>query len=74
MNLVSDEAFRWILTVLTGGLAGTWLVLDSVSLFRSRTPRRRTDPLVRDKRFGYVMGIAIGIIGLWGCLRYHSLV
>ena len=72
-DLVSPDVFKWILTVLTGGLAGTWLVYDSISLIRSLSPSRRVDPLAHDKRFGYVMGIAIGIIGLWGCLRFHGL-
>ena len=31
-ELMSPNAFGWLLTILTGGLAGTWLVLDFVRL------------------------------------------
>jgi len=71
MNFMSDEAFRWSVTILTGGLAGTWLVYDTINLVRSRRADRR-DPLVRDKRFGYVMGMLIGLVGIIGCLRFHG--
>jgi hypothetical protein len=74
MNLVSDEAFRWILTILTGGFAGTWLVYDAISLVRSRREDRKRDPLIHDKRFGYVIGMLVGFIGVWGCLRFHGVV
>ena len=69
-ELVSYEAFRWILTGLTGGLATTWLVYDTYNLVRSRTADR-SDPTVRDKRFGYVIGIVVGVIGVIGSLKYH---
>jgi hypothetical protein len=29
---------------------------------------------VRDKIFGYFCGIAIGVIGVLGCLRFHDVV
>jgi hypothetical protein len=70
-ELVSPLAFKWFLTILTGGLASVWLVYDSINLIRSRNADR-TDPVVRDKHFGYVMGIAIGIIGVVGTLRFHD--
>jgi len=71
MTVMSDEAFRWFVTILTGGLAGTWLVYDTLNLVRSRRADGR-DPLVRDKRFGYVMGMLIGLVGIIGCLRFHG--
>jgi hypothetical protein len=70
-ELVSDNVFRWALTFLTGGFAGAWLVVDAVSLIRSRHADR-SDPVVRDKHFGYVIGIAIGAIGVIGCLRFWN--
>jgi len=70
-ELVSDQAFRWILTGLVGGLATSWLVYDSINLIRIRNADRG-DPVVRDKRFGYLIGIAIGAIGVIGCLKYHN--
>lgn len=72
-ELVSHETFRWILTGLTGGLSSTWLIYDSYNLIRTRRADRR-DPTVRDKRFGYVIGIVVGAIGIIGCLRYHHVV
>lgn len=71
--IVDATTFKWILTVLTGGLAGTWLVYDSINLLRARNADRR-DPLVRDKQFGYAIGIMIGVIGVVGCLRFHGVV
>ena len=71
MNVMSDDAFRWFVTILTGGLAGTWLVYDTINLLRSRRADG-SDPLVRDKRFGYVMGMLIGVVGIIGCLRFHG--
>jgi hypothetical protein len=73
MTLLSDTAFRILLTVLTGGVAGLWLLHDAVCLVRLvrlREPRR--DPLVGDKRFGYAMGVVIGMIGVIGTLRFNG--
>lgn len=70
-ELVSETVFRWILTALVGGLATTWLVYDSINLIRTRNADR-SDPIVGDKRFGYMIGIAIGIIGVIGSLTYHG--
>ncbi len=70
-ELMSPIAFKWVLTILTGGLAGVWFVYDSISLVRSRN-LDRGDAVVRDKHFGYVIGILIGLIGVLGCLRFHD--
>lgn len=72
-ELVSYQAFRWILTGLTGGLAGTWLVYDAINLIRIRNADR-TDPTVRDKRFGYVIGIVVALVGVVGCLKFHHVI
>jgi hypothetical protein len=71
VNIVSDHAFGWAVTALTGGLAGTWFIYDSINLIRTHRADR-ADPIVRDKRFGYVVGIAIGAIGVVGVLRFHG--
>jgi len=75
-EIMSLTAFRWFLTILTGGLAGTWLVYDTISLIRlrARGDHRKNDPVVHDKVFGYLMGMIIGAIGVWGCLRFHGVV
>ena len=69
-ELMSAVAFKWFLTICTGGLAGTWLVYDTISLVRLKPGSANA----ADKRFGYFVGIAIGVIGLWGCLRFHGVV
>jgi len=70
-ELVSPETFRWILTALVGGVAGAWAIYDTFNLFRLRDADKR-DPLVRDKLFGYLVGITIGVLGVIGCLRFHD--
>jgi hypothetical protein len=72
-ELMSPTAFKWFLTILTGGLAGFWAFYDSYNLIRTRK-LDRTDPIVRDKHFGFVVGIMIGVIGVYGCLRFHDVV
>ena len=69
----SDNTFRWILTILTGGFAGAWLVVDAISLVRSRNADR-SNAVVRDKHFGYVIGMIIGTIGVIGCLLYQHVI
>jgi uncharacterized membrane protein YjgN (DUF898 family) len=68
---MSDYAFKWLLTILTAGVAGSWGIYDAYSLVRSRKADR-TNPTMRDKQFGYLVGIVIGVIGVVGCLRFHG--
>jgi len=70
MNLVSDGAFRGVLSALTVG-ASLWAGYDVILLARLRG-RGKGDPLVGDQRFGYAMGIAIGLLGLVGTLRFNG--
>lgn len=72
-ELVSQTAFIWIITALTGGVAGAWAVFDTVNLIRLRGADTQ-DVLVRDRRFGYLMGILIGLAGVVGCLLFHDVV
>ncbi len=68
--LMSEPTFRWILTILT--LAGcTWALYDVVRLVRLPRPRMR-DRLFEDKRFGYWIGIGVGLLGIAGVLRFHD--
>lgn len=69
-TLFSHATFRWILTVLTLS-ACLWALTDVVRLVRLRGADG-SDPLVRDKRFGYVVGIVLGLFGVTGVLRYHG--
>lgn len=72
-ELVSETAFYWFVTILTGGVAGAWFVYDIINLIRIRHADG-ADPLIRDRRFGYVIGIVIGFAGVLGCLRFHDVV
>lgn len=72
-ELMSPSAFKWFITILTGGLAGAWVIYDSINLIRFRK-LDRSDGSVRDRHFGYVMGIVIGVIGVIGCLKFHGVV
>lgn len=71
MTELPDGIFRLLLSLLTGGLAGAWLIHDLLFLARLRRADPR-DPHVADQRFGYAMGIVIGIIGLVGTLRFNG--
>lgn len=71
MNLVSDQAFRWILTGLTGGFASAWIIVDSYNIVRHRHEDRR-DPLVADRKFAYWIGLAVAVVGLIGTLRFNG--
>ena len=69
-ELVSPEGFRWILTMLV--FAGAmWVLYDIVRLVKLRGADMR-DPVVRDKRFGYVIGILLGTLAISGILRFHG--
>jgi hypothetical protein len=72
-ELISPTAFKWVLTFLVGALAGAWMIYDTINLIRTRN-LDRSDAVVRDRHFGYVMGIIIGIVGVLGTLRFHDVV
>ena len=70
MNLVSETVFVWFLSLLTGLVAGAWFFYDGLKLFWLRHADK-TQPMVHDKRFGYSVGVLIGLIGVIGVLKYH---
>ncbi len=67
---MSADAFRIFLSVLTA-LASTWALSDIVKLARLRGADRE-DPIVRDKVFGYWIGIVVGTCGYIGILRFNG--
>lgn len=70
-EVMSPLAFKWFVTILTGGVAGTWFFYDAYKVWRLRHADQ-TDPVVRDKIFGYTMGVIIGALGVIGCLKFHD--
>ena len=72
-ELMSPGAFKWFITAITGGVAGAWAIYDSINLIRTRN-LDRGDAVVRDRHFGYVIGIIIGVAGVFGCLLFHDVV
>lgn len=69
-SIAPDSPFGLFLSVVTGGVAALWVIHDLVFLARLRG--QPSDPLVHDQRFGYVMGVVIGIIGVIGTLRFNG--
>jgi hypothetical protein len=70
-TFVSDPVFRAAISVLTAGVGVLWVVHELVLMKRLRGANIK-DPLVRDQWFGYFIGIAIGVIGIVGTLRYNG--
>jgi ABC-type lipoprotein release transport system permease subunit len=62
--------FRWFLTLVTGGVSAIWFLSDARKLWKARTAG--SDPAVRDRRFGYVMGLIIATIGMVGSAKLQG--
>ncbi len=63
--------FGWFLTLLTGGVSAVWALVDARNLWRARQLDSR-DPSVRDRRFGYAMGLVIATIGMVGSAKFQG--
>lgn len=70
-EIVSNEVFRGFLSVMTAGVAGIWGTVDAFRFLALRDADSR-DPIVRDKRFGYAIGVAVGVVGVVGTLRFNG--
>jgi hypothetical protein len=70
-QLVSTTTFMWFITFCVGGVSALWLVYDGFNLARTRK-LDRADPVVRDRRFGYTMGLIMATVGVIGALRFHG--
>jgi hypothetical protein len=67
-QLLSPTAFKWFLTLVTGIVAAVWFVYDGIKLVRLAPET----PSAGDKRFGYMIGMSIGAIGVIGCLKFWN--
>lgn len=73
MNIVSYEGQMLFGALLTGGVAAYWIAIDSVRLRRAIVTYKqdKADLGVRDRVFGSVLGILVGIVGVFGSLNYY---
>lgn len=70
--ILETKVFNAIITVLVA-LGTFWVALDLLHLSRLRGKDMK-DPVNRDKRFGYTMGVLIGCFTTVGILRFHGVV
>lgn len=72
-EIVSYENGMLFGALLTGGVAAYWVAIDSVRLRRAVVAYKqdRADLSVRDRVFGSVMGIVVGLVGVLGTLDYY---
>ncbi len=69
-ELITTDQFRAVLSAITA-IGSFWGVIDAVRLIRLRGADG-SDPIVRDKRFGYTIGMFVGAIGYFGILRFNG--
>ncbi|MEZ4399814.1 MAG: hypothetical protein R3B06_07335 [Kofleriaceae bacterium] len=69
-ELVSQSQYIWFVSILTAGVAAYWIGIDSYRL-RKALSGDRADPAVRDRIFGSVIGIVVGLVGVAGVLLHH---
>ena len=67
---LAHDTFKWAVTVIIFA-AALWALFDVVKMRKLRG-KNPNDPLVRDERFGYYIGIVIGLFTISGLLRYHG--
>jgi hypothetical protein len=67
---MTADQFRWFLTLVTGGVSALWFLSDARKLIRTGRDDG-ADPSVRDRRFGYTMGLVIATIGIVGSAKLN---
>jgi len=73
VNIVSYDGQMLFGALITGGVAAYWVAIDSVRLRRAVVAYKkdRGDLSVRDRVFGSVLGIMVGIVGVAGSVAYY---
>lgn len=69
-DFVTAQQYQYFLSVITGGAAVYWIGIDSYRL-RKALADDRADAGVRDRIFGSVMGIVVGLVGVVGVAYHH---
>lgn len=67
---MSADQFRWFVTLITGGVSAIWFLSDARKLIRTGR-EDGANPSVRDRRFGYTMGLVIATIGIVGSAKLN---
>jgi hypothetical protein len=68
--IVSPTVFLWWCTLMVVGVAGAWVIVEVFRL-KKVLGEDLSRPTVRDRLFGSLIGLAVGIIGVAGAIRYH---
>lgn len=72
MEIVSYDGQMLFGALITGIVAAYWIAIDSVRLRRAFVAYQRDKDLtVRDRIVGSVIGILVGIVGVFGSLNYY---
>lgn len=67
---MTPDQFRWFITLITGGVSVIWFLSDARKLIRTGR-EDGANPSVRDRRFGYTMGLVIATIGIVGSAKLN---
>lgn len=68
--IVSYAVYAWACTILTFALSLGWAIVDAGRL-RKVIREDASDPAVRDKIFGSLMGLVVAGFGFFGVFYYH---
>lgn len=63
--ILSAQHFVWLCLAVTGIVAAVWIGVD-VARLRRALADDRSSGFVRDRIFGSLLGIVVGIVGLVG--------
>ena len=67
--IVSHLHYMWFVSLVTGLAALYWIGIDTVRLRRALAGDRQ-DPAVRDRIFGSIIGLVVGVVGVAGVLHF----
>jgi hypothetical protein len=69
--IVPHLYYVWFVTLVTGVVAAYWIGIDSYRL-RKALRGDRSDAAIRDRIFGSIIGIIIGLVGVAGVIMHHT--